>query len=101
MKTKKQKSSRGNWITFLSGALFNVLAHMALNNAIHYSLHALVGGIVFLFFKILLDPVTPGITSKCRSMWKDVTNRIRNSIFVNAGDGRASKYPERGKTPRA
>ena len=99
MKTQTKKHSQGNWITFLSGALFNVMANMALNNTIHYSLHALVGGIVFLFFKILSDTLVPHITSLGRSLWKKVNSWTKSRTFVRTGE-RESKYPERSKTPR-
>jgi len=54
-----QSNGPGNWIAFLFGATFNMLANFEQTNAINYAGHALAGGIICLFFKMLGDFLTP------------------------------------------
>ncbi len=51
----------GNWIAFLFGATFNMLAGIEQSNGINYAAHAIVGGIICLFFKMLGDFLTPSL----------------------------------------
>jgi hypothetical protein len=97
MKKQTKKNRQSNWITFLAGALLNVFANMLLNNAIHYSLHAVVGGIVFLFFKVIGDAATPAVVALSRSLWKKVNNWVK----VLSLESQESKYNGRGKNQRA
>jgi len=60
----------GNWIAFLFGAVFNVLANVNVGSILDYTLQALIGGIICLFFKIAGDVLSP--------LWKDYGERIRN-----------------------
>lgn len=49
----------GNWIAFLFGAMFNILANFDLHYAIDYAAQALFGGFICLVFKILGDVLSP------------------------------------------
>ncbi len=49
----------GNWIVFLFGAMFTTVANSVESNAINYAGHAIVGGVIFLAFKMLGDFLTP------------------------------------------
>ena len=60
MKTEliTQQNGQGNWIAFLFGAVFNLLASANLRFLIDYTLQATVGGVVCLIFKIVGDIIT-------------------------------------------
>lgn len=45
----------GNWLAFLFGAIFNLLADIAPHRLLDYTLQAIVGGMVCLGFKLLGD----------------------------------------------
>lgn len=45
----------GNWLAFLFGATFNVVAELAPRFLLDYALQAIVGGIICLCFKLLGD----------------------------------------------
>jgi hypothetical protein len=49
----------GNWIAFLFGVMFNILAHFNIVNAMEYAIQAVTGGVICLLFKILGDFLTP------------------------------------------
>jgi hypothetical protein len=51
--------SGGNWIAFVFGAVFNLLANVKLTFMLDYALQAVVGGIICLAFKILGDVFSP------------------------------------------
>lgn len=57
--TTTQTSGSGNWIAFLFGAMFNVLANVNLSFLVDYILQAIVGGIICLAFKIIGDIFSP------------------------------------------
>ncbi|HMV08147.1 MAG TPA: hypothetical protein PK325_01030 [Cyclobacteriaceae bacterium] len=56
----------GNWIAFLFGAMFNILANFNLWHVIDYAAQAITGGLVCLLFKILGDFLSPLL----KSWWK-------------------------------
>ena len=49
----------GNWIAFLFGVMFNILANFNIVNAIEYAVQAIIGGVICLLFKMLGDFLTP------------------------------------------
>jgi hypothetical protein len=49
----------GNWIAFLFGAAFNLMARIDLSFMMDYILQAVVGGIICLGFKIVGDILSP------------------------------------------
>jgi hypothetical protein len=49
----------GNWIAFLFGAVFNLMARIDLSFIMDYILQAIVGGIICLAFKIIGDVLSP------------------------------------------
>lgn len=51
--------SGGNWIAFVFGAVFNLLANVKLTWLLDYALQAVVGGIICLAFKVLGDVFSP------------------------------------------
>ena len=57
--TTTQTNGSGNWIAFLFGAMFNVLANVNLSFLVDYILQAVVGGIICLAFKIIGDIFSP------------------------------------------
>lgn len=66
--TTQTNHGAGNWIAFLFGAVFNILASADLGYMLQYTLQAVIGGIVCLLFKILGDVLSP--------LWKKHKNKI-------------------------
>lgn len=62
----------GNWIAFTFGAVFNVLGNVDLSFLLDYTLQALIGGIICLFFKIIGDVLSP--------LWQDYKEKIRKLL---------------------
>jgi hypothetical protein len=50
----------GNWIAFLVGAIFNVMASIDFNRLLEYVLIALIGGLTWLLFQILANRILEG-----------------------------------------
>lgn len=48
----------GNWLAFLFGAIFNLFADIDPRFLLDYTLQAIIGGIVCLFFKLLGDYIS-------------------------------------------
>lgn len=67
-----QHHGSGNWIAFLFGAVFNLLANANLRFLLDYALQAVVGGIVCLAFKIIGDILSP-LWAKHKERVKDFT----------------------------
>jgi hypothetical protein len=51
--------SAGNWIAFLFGATFNIVAHLFDSGPASFLVHAIAGGIICLLFKLVGDLFTP------------------------------------------
>ena len=69
----------GNWIAFVFGAMFNILANVKLTFLLDYILQAVVGGIICLAFKIIGDVLSP-LWMKHREKVKEFT-KIKNLKF--------------------
>jgi hypothetical protein len=71
----------GNWIAFLFGAAFNILANFKLFFLLDYTLQAIVGGIICLGFKILGDILSP-LWEKHRDRMKEFGKRKIKSFKI-------------------
>lgn len=71
----------GNWIAFMFGAVFNLLANVQLTWLLDYALQAAVGGIVCLAFKVLGDVLSP--------LWERHKERVKE--FTRMGKIRGFK----------
>lgn len=78
----------GNWLAFLFGASFNLLANVNLLFLLDYALQAIVGGIICLAFKIIGDVSSP-LWEKHKERVKDFTriNKIKN-MKINPSSSR-------------
>jgi hypothetical protein len=56
-------NSAGNGIAFLFGVMFNLMTNVHDPRTTSYLLHAVAGGLICLFFKMLGDLFTPGLKS--------------------------------------
>lgn len=54
-----QNHGSGNWIAFLFGAVFNLLANVKFLFLVEYTMQAVIGGIICLAFKIIGDVMSP------------------------------------------
>ncbi|CAN5617187.1 hypothetical protein BH10BAC4_BH10BAC4_24860 [soil metagenome] len=52
-----QNHGSGNWIAFLLGAIFNVLASINFNSLLEHALIALIGGVIWLLFQIIANRI--------------------------------------------
>ena len=57
--TPTNYNAGGNWIAFVFGAAFNLLARIDLTFLLDYILQAVAGGIICLLFKIFGDIFSP------------------------------------------
>lgn len=53
-----------NTVAFLFGAIFNILANTDYASLIDYALKAVIGGVIWLLFKILGDYISSNINAK-------------------------------------
>lgn len=67
--------SGGNWIAFVFGAVFNLLANVKLTFLLDYALQAVVGGMICLAFKILGDILSP--------LWEKHKARVKDFAKVS------------------
>lgn len=65
-------SEAGNWVAFLFGAMFNILANFDIPAMIDYAMQAFTGGFICLLFKLLGDYLSPVF----RSWWEDLQRWI-------------------------
>lgn len=70
-----QNYGSGNWIAFLFGAAFNLLANVNLIFLFDYAMQAIVGGIICLAFKIIADVLSP--------LWEKHKERVKDFSKVN------------------
>jgi hypothetical protein len=77
--TETNGSGGGNWIAFVFGAVFNLLAKVDLSFILDYVLQAVVGGIICLAFKIIGDVFSP-LWLKHKEKVKEFA-KIRNLKF--------------------
>jgi hypothetical protein len=63
MNTEINQNQRrsGNWIAFLVGAVFNVMASIDFNRLLDYVLIALIGGVTWLLIHILANRILKGM----------------------------------------
>lgn len=59
MQLNYSHNSGGNWIAFLFGATFNMVAHALDSGPASYLIHAIAGGIICLILKMIGDLFTP------------------------------------------
>jgi len=64
--------SSGNWIAFLFGVMFNLMTTANDPRAINYLAHAIVGGFICLFFKMIGDMLSP--------LFRALGNRLKRWI---------------------
>lgn len=50
-----QDHSHSNGIVFLLGAIFNILTNTDFSNLLDYTLKALIGGFIWLLYKLIAD----------------------------------------------
>lgn len=53
-------------VVFLLGAIFNILANTEFSNLLDYALKALIGGFIWLLFKLVSDYISARIKGKSR-----------------------------------
>lgn len=53
-------------VVFLLGAIFNILANTEFSNLLDYALKALIGGFIWLLFKLVSDYISGRIKGKSR-----------------------------------
>lgn len=56
--TETTNHGSGNWVAFLFGVVFNLLASIDLGFLLRYALQAIVGGFICLLFKLLGDRIS-------------------------------------------
>lgn len=56
--TIHQPQTSGNTVAFLFGAIFNILANTDYGSLVDYGLKAVIGGVIWLLFKIIGDYIT-------------------------------------------
>lgn len=59
-----QDHSHSNGIVFLLGAIFNILANTDFSNLLDYTLKALIGGFIWLLYKLIADYISARSKSK-------------------------------------
>ncbi len=69
--THEQDHSPSNGIVFLLGAVFNILANTDFSNLLDYSLKALIGGFIWLLYKLIADYISARSKSKSQKAKKD------------------------------
>jgi hypothetical protein len=52
-----QNHGSGNWIAFLLGAIFNILASINFSVLLEHALIALIGGVIWLIFQIIANRI--------------------------------------------
>lgn len=67
-----QNHGSGNWIAFLFGAAFNVLANANFISLFDYVFQAIIGGIICLAFKIIGDILSP--------LWEKYKSKVKEII---------------------
>ncbi len=53
-----QHQTSGNTVAFLFGAIFNILANTDYGSMVDYTLKAVIGGVIWLLFKIIGDYIS-------------------------------------------
>lgn len=66
----------GNWVAFLLGAIFNVLASINFNMLLEHAIIAVIGGVIWLIFQIIANRILkkdsqPRVYKKKKSHGKD------------------------------
>lgn len=56
--THDHDQSNSNGIVFLLGAIFNILANTDFSNLMDYTLKALIGGFIWLLYKLIADYIS-------------------------------------------
>jgi hypothetical protein len=87
--TQANGTGGNNWIVFLFGAMFNVLANVKLSFLLDYMLQALVGGLICLVFKIIGDVLSP--------LWLKHRDRIKNITKIKSFKRRKRDTKHYGK----
>lgn len=82
-----QNYGSGNWIAFLFGAAFNLLANVNLIFLFDYAMQAIVGGIICLAFKIIADVLSP--------LWEKHKERVKDFSKINRIKSRRKKRNDR------
>lgn len=59
-------SNHSNGIVFLLGAIFNILANTDFSNLLDYTLKALIGGFIWLLYKLIADYISSRSKSKAK-----------------------------------
>jgi hypothetical protein len=62
--THDHSQGQSNGIVFLLGAIFNILANTDFSNLLDYTLKAVIGGFVWLLYKLLADFISSRSKSK-------------------------------------
>jgi hypothetical protein len=69
-----QNHGSGNWIAFLLGAIFNVLASINVSSLLEHALIALIGGVIWLLFQILANRILKQDSKPKSNRKKNVKN---------------------------
>jgi hypothetical protein len=67
-----QNHGSGNWIAFLLGAIFNVLASINTSHLFEHALIAFIGGVIWLLFQVLANRILKNDTKSKSNHDKDV-----------------------------
>jgi membrane associated rhomboid family serine protease len=75
MNAQDNNFGSGNLVAFIIGAVFNLVSvNFDFSLLINYTVQAVVGGIIFLLFKILGDVLRPKWQKYIRKMMEDLKN---------------------------
>lgn len=61
-----QDHNHSNGVVFLLGAIFNILANTDFSNLLDYTLKALIGGFIWLLYKLIADHISARSKSKTK-----------------------------------
>jgi hypothetical protein len=62
-------TGQGNWIVFLIGAVFNVLAQLNFSSLVEHTVKMIIGGLAFLLVKALVEKLTPWGKGLLKKFW--------------------------------
>lgn len=69
MNAEHTNTGHGNWIVFLIGAVFNVLAELNFSTLLEHSVKMVIGGLAFLLVKAVVEKYTPWVKAQLKKFW--------------------------------
>lgn len=73
MNAEHTSNGQGNWIVFLIGMLFNVLAELNFSALFEHSVKMVIGGLAFLLVKAMVEKCTPWVKAQLKK-FRDFLN---------------------------